>query len=37
MKGSRFKAISSVQQTVMKELKVIWEEAYFWAFNSLCE
>jgi hypothetical protein len=33
MKGTRFKAVSSIQQTVMRELKVIQEEAFFQAFD----
>jgi hypothetical protein len=37
MKGMRFEAISSIQQTVTRELKVIWEEAFSWAFDSLSE
>jgi hypothetical protein len=28
MKGMRFEAVSLIQQTVMKELKAIWEEAF---------
>jgi hypothetical protein len=32
MKGTRFKAVSSIQQTVMTELKAIWEEAFSRAF-----
>jgi hypothetical protein len=35
MKGPRFEAVSLVQQTVMRELKAIPEEALSWAFDSL--
>jgi transposase-like protein len=35
MKGTRFEAISSIQQTVTRELKAIWEEAFSRAFDSL--
>jgi hypothetical protein len=37
MKGTRFEAFSSIQQTVMRELKAIWEEAFSRAFDSLYE
>jgi hypothetical protein len=37
MKGTRFEAVSSIQQAVTRELKAIQEEAFSWAFNSLCE
>jgi hypothetical protein len=37
MKGTRFEAVSSIQQTVMREVKAIREEAFSWAFNSLYE
>jgi hypothetical protein len=37
MKGARFEAVSSIQQTVMRELKAIEEEAFSRAFNSLYE
>jgi hypothetical protein len=37
MTGMRFKAVSSVQQTVMRELKVIQEEAFSRAFGLLYE
>jgi hypothetical protein len=33
----RFEAISSIQQTAMRELKAIWEEVFSQAFNSLFE
>jgi transposase len=35
MKGTRFEAVSSIQQTVPRKLKAIREEAFSWAFNSL--
>jgi hypothetical protein len=37
MKGARFEAVSSIQQTVTRELKAIWEEAFSRAFDSLYE
>jgi hypothetical protein len=37
MKGIRLNAVSLIQQTVMKELKAIWKEAFYWAFHSLHE
>jgi hypothetical protein len=37
MKGTRFKAASSIQQTLMRELKAIWEEAFSWEFDLLYE
>jgi hypothetical protein len=37
MKETRFEAISSIQQTVTTELKVIQEEDVYWAFDSLYE
>jgi hypothetical protein len=37
MKGTRFEAVSSIQQTVMRKLKAIQEEAFSQAFNSLYE
>jgi hypothetical protein len=37
MKGTRFEAVSSIQQTVTKELKTIREEAFSLAFDSLYE
>jgi hypothetical protein len=35
MNGTRFEAVSSIQQTVMRELKTAWEWAFSQAFNSL--
>jgi hypothetical protein len=35
--GMRFKAVSSIQETVMRELKMIWEEAFSRAFCLLYE
>jgi hypothetical protein len=35
MKGTRFEAVSLTQQTVMRELKAIREEAFSRAFDSL--
>jgi hypothetical protein len=32
MKGTRFEAVSSIQQTVTRELKATREEAFFQAF-----
>jgi hypothetical protein len=37
MKGARFEAVSSIQQTVTRELKAILEEAFSRAFDSLYE
>jgi hypothetical protein len=37
MKGMRFKAVSSIQQTVMRELKAIREEVFSRAFDSFYE
>jgi hypothetical protein len=37
MKGMRFEAVSSIQQTVTRELKAIWEEVFSRAFDSLYE
>jgi transposase len=37
MKGTRFEAVSSIQQTVTRELKAIREAAFSWAFDSLYE
>jgi hypothetical protein len=37
MKGTRFEAVSSIQQTVTRELKAIREEAFSWAFDLLYE
>jgi hypothetical protein len=37
MKGMRFEAVSLIQQTVMRELKAIMEEAFSLAFNLLYE
>jgi hypothetical protein len=37
MKRIRFKAVSSIQQTVMIELKMIQEEVFSRAFESLYE
>jgi hypothetical protein len=37
MKGTGFEAVSLIQQTVMRELKAIREEAFTWALNSLYE
>jgi hypothetical protein len=37
MKGTRFEAVSWIQQTVTRELKAIWEETFSWAFDSLYE
>jgi hypothetical protein len=36
MKGTRFKAVSSIQQTMMRELKVIREEAFFGGHSIHC-
>jgi cation transport regulator ChaB len=37
VKGKRFQADSSIQQTVTRELKAIREEAFSRALNSLYE
>jgi hypothetical protein len=37
MKGTRFEAVSSIQQTVTRELKAIREEAFSRSFDSLYE
>jgi hypothetical protein len=37
MKGMRFETVSSIQQTVTRELKAIREEAFSQAFDSLYE
>jgi hypothetical protein len=37
MKGTRFEAVSLIQQTVMRELKAIQEEVFSQAFNLLYE
>jgi hypothetical protein len=37
MKGTRFEAVSSIQQTIMRELKAIRDEAFSRAFDSLYE
>jgi hypothetical protein len=37
MKGMKFEVVSSIQQAVMRELKVIWEEAFAQTFDSLYE
>jgi hypothetical protein len=37
MKGTTFEAVSSIQQTVARELKAIRKEAFSWAFDSLYE
>jgi hypothetical protein len=37
MKGTRFKAVSSIQQTVTRELKAIWEESFSQPFDLLYE
>jgi hypothetical protein len=37
MKGMKSEAVSSIQQTVTRELKAIWEEAFSQAFDSLYE
>jgi hypothetical protein len=35
MKGTKFEAVSSIQQIVTRELKAIWEEAFSRSFYSL--
>jgi hypothetical protein len=37
MKGTRVDTVSSIQQTMTRELKAIREEAFSWAFDSLYE
>jgi transposase len=37
VKRARFEAVSSIQQTVMRELKAIREEAFSRAFDSMYE
>jgi hypothetical protein len=37
MKGTGFEAVTSIQQTVTRELKAIREEAFTGAFDSLYE
>jgi hypothetical protein len=37
MKGTRFEVVSSLQQTVARELKAVREEAFSLAFDSLYE
>jgi hypothetical protein len=37
MKGTRFEAVSSIQQIVIRELKAIREEVFSQVFDSLCE
>jgi hypothetical protein len=37
MKGMRFVAVSSIQQTVTRELKAMREEAFSTEFDLLCE
>jgi hypothetical protein len=37
MKGMRLEAVSSIQQTVTRDLKVIWEEAFSGALDLLYE
>jgi hypothetical protein len=37
MKGTRFKTVSSIQQTMTGELKAIREEAFSGAFDTLHE
>jgi hypothetical protein len=37
MKRTRFEAVSSIQQTVMRELKAIWEEGFSQALDSFYE
>jgi hypothetical protein len=37
MTGTRFEAISLIQQTVMRELKATWEEAFSRALDSMHE
>jgi hypothetical protein len=37
MKGTRFEVVSSIQQTVTRELKAIREQAFSRAFDSLYE
>jgi hypothetical protein len=37
MKGTRFEAVFSIQQTLMRELKAIWEKVFSWAIGLLYE
>jgi hypothetical protein len=37
MKGTTFEAVSSFQQTVMRDVKAIMEEAFSWSFSPLYE
>jgi hypothetical protein len=37
MKGARFEAVPSIQQTVTRELKAVREEAFSRTFDSLYE
>jgi hypothetical protein len=37
MKGTKFEAVSLIQQTVKRELKAIWEDAFSRVFNLLYE
>jgi hypothetical protein len=37
MKGTRFEAVSSIQQTVTRELKEMQEEVFSLVFNSFYE
>jgi transposase len=37
MKGTRFEGVPLIQETLTRELKVIWEEALSRAFDSLYE
>jgi hypothetical protein len=37
MKMTRFEAIPSIQQTVTRDLKAIWEQAFSAAFDLLFE
>jgi hypothetical protein len=37
MKGTRFEAVSSIQQAVTQELKAMQEEPFSWTFDSLYE
>jgi hypothetical protein len=37
MQGTRFEAVSSIQESVTRELKAIREEAFSRAFDLLCD
>lgn len=37
IRGTRFKAVSSIEQTVTRELKAVQTEVFSWAFSSLYE